>query len=98
MADDGKIKKVVRERYGELALRGLSCCQSASCCPVEIGEKIGYTETDLQAAPEGANLGLGCGNPSPWPPCLRAKRSSTWAAGRVSTVSSPPAGSAPRAG
>ena len=63
MADDGKIKKVVRERYGELALRGLSCCQSASCCPVEIGEKIGYTETDLQAAPEGANLGLGCGNP-----------------------------------
>jgi SAM-dependent methyltransferase len=25
--------------------------------------KMGYTEKDLEAAPEGANLGLGCGNP-----------------------------------
>jgi len=29
----------------------------------EIGKKIGYDEADLSAAPEGANLGLGCGNP-----------------------------------
>ena len=29
----------------------------------DIGKKIGYTEEDLKAAPEGANLGLGCGNP-----------------------------------
>ena len=29
----------------------------------DIGKKIGYTEEELKAAPEGANLGLGCGNP-----------------------------------
>ena len=28
-----------------------------------MSKKIGYTEEDLKAAPEGANLGLGCGNP-----------------------------------
>lgn len=30
---------------------------------MEIGRKIGYAESDIAAVPEGANLGLGCGNP-----------------------------------
>lgn len=29
----------------------------------DIGKKIGYAESDIAAVPEGANLGLGCGNP-----------------------------------
>jgi len=64
-----KIKKLVQEKYGEVAKSGSSCCAPAvSCCSdpgssIEISTQIGYTETELQSVPEGANLGLGCGNP-----------------------------------
>ncbi len=63
------IKKVLREAYGRIGKQGRSCCVPAnSCCgsaPLadEISKKIGYTEEEVGAVPEGANLGLGCGNP-----------------------------------
>jgi len=62
------IKKTVQDQYGKIASTGGSCCPSASCCGgpavvTEIGRKIGYADSDLSAVPEGANLGLGCGNP-----------------------------------
>lgn len=61
------IKSVVREKYGNIAAASGSCCPSASCCGgpalTDIGKKIGYAESDIAAVPEGANLGLGCGNP-----------------------------------
>ena len=66
---DKKIKKIVRERYAEIARQESSCCGPAqSCCgspdrEQDIGKNIGYTEEDLKGVPEGANLGLGCGNP-----------------------------------
>ena len=64
-----EIKKYVRERYARAADQGTSCCQPAtSCCgggkeTDVISKSIGYTDQDLKAVPEGANLGLGCGNP-----------------------------------
>ncbi len=64
-----KIKKSVRDRYGKIAKKAGSCClPSASCCGGEntvkkIGKGIGYSTEDLKSVPEGANLGLGCGNP-----------------------------------
>ncbi|MCX6659557.1 MAG: arsenite methyltransferase [Candidatus Bathyarchaeota archaeon] len=64
-----RIKKVVREGYAKIAEQGSSCCGSVnSCCggvdvTQDISRKIGYTEEELKNAPEGANLGLGCGNP-----------------------------------
>ena len=66
--EEKDIKNVVREKYGKIADTSGSCCPSASCCGepgfiAEIGKKIGYAESDLSAVPEGANLGLGCGNP-----------------------------------
>src|SRR6185312_5998967 len=48
------------------------CCApapaAASCCGVDASpdaksERIGYSAAELAAVPEGANLGLGCGNP-----------------------------------
>ncbi len=66
---DKKIKKIVREGYATIAKQGNSCCAPVnSCCgsadvAQDISEKIGYTEKELKAIPEGANLGLGCGNP-----------------------------------
>jgi arsenite methyltransferase len=64
-----EIKKVVREGYGKIAQKDLSCCGPAtSCCGSQelvqdISKKIGYSDDELKVVPEGANLGLGCGNP-----------------------------------
>ncbi len=61
-----KIREVVREKYGQAA-RGESCCGTSGCCGAsnveDIAAAIGYSEDDLNHVPEGANLGLGCGNP-----------------------------------
>ena len=67
--DKEEIKKVVREGYGKIAEQDSSCCSPGkSCCggtdsAQDISRRIGYTEEELKAVPEGANLGLGCGNP-----------------------------------
>jgi len=64
-----EIKEVVREGYAKIAKQGSPCCTPVnSCCgstdlAQDISKKIGYTEKELTAVPEGANLGLGCGNP-----------------------------------
>lgn len=64
------VKKIVREGYAEIAKGQNPCCHpKTTCCGSEpdyskrVSKSIGYTEDDLRAAPEGANLGLGCGNP-----------------------------------
>ncbi len=62
-------KKIVREQYAKVAVQRSYCCGPvSSCCgtsdPAQsISRKIGYSEEELKAVPEGANLGLGCGNP-----------------------------------
>lgn len=66
--DGESIVRKVREKYGEIAERSGSCCGPASgstcCAPAEkVSEKLGYTRNDLEAIPEGADLGLGCGAP-----------------------------------
>jgi len=60
-------KELVRERYGAIAAGARkSCCgesASAARCPTTVAERIGYSAEEVKAAPEGADLGLGCGNP-----------------------------------
>ncbi len=57
------IKDLVRTRYGSIAAASSSCCAPAapSCCGDS--NQIGYSDAELASLPEGANLGLGCGNP-----------------------------------
>jgi len=64
------IKKEVKKKYGEIAASSGSCCGPASscCCSTapsagELSAAAGYTIAELATIPEGANLGLGCGNP-----------------------------------
>lgn len=63
------IKDIVKEKYGNIAHESSPCCApSTPCCGSttstdEISRIIGYSQAELQAVPEGANLGLGCGNP-----------------------------------
>ena len=66
-----QIKEMVRARYGGIAAASeTSCCEptASSCCGPEAAShdkarRMGYSEAELTAVPEGANLGLGCGNP-----------------------------------
>jgi SAM-dependent methyltransferase len=64
------IKKEVRTRYAKVAKTSGSCCASkVSCCSAppsskQVSKMIGYSQEEIAAVPEGANLGLGCGNPT----------------------------------
>jgi arsenite methyltransferase len=68
---DQEIKSAVRKHYAEIARGETSCCgpaaSSGGCCTAPeaagLSGKIGYEERDLRGVPEGADLGLGCGNP-----------------------------------
>jgi SAM-dependent methyltransferase len=71
--DDARIKEMVRARYGGIAAAsGTSCCApvASSCFGPEgaasshdKARRMGYSEAELTAVPDSANLGLGCGNP-----------------------------------
>lgn len=71
--DDGSdLRGSVRKRYAEIADAeggGSCCCSGKSCCaPDALGQpsasvKLGYSAEELDAVPDGANMGLGCGNP-----------------------------------
>lgn len=66
MKEKKDIKKSIQKTYGDIAKTGSSCCCSCSCDGTSanaISQKVGYTEQDMSTVPEGANLGLGCGNP-----------------------------------
>jgi len=63
-----EIKKVVRDGYAKALSQSTSCCSTGSCCcgtdqAKEISKKVGYSDSEMTAVPEGANLGFGCGNP-----------------------------------
>ncbi len=67
---DSEIKKAVREGYARVAKQD-SCCNPnvSSCCrdaarAEKISGGIGYSHEEMGAVPDGANLGLGCGNPT----------------------------------
>jgi arsenite methyltransferase len=65
-----EIRSQVQEHYGAVARTGASCC-APGCCggaatspgPAETALRLGYSTQDLGSVPDGANLGLGCGNP-----------------------------------
>ena len=63
-----EVRSQVQKRYGEIAREGGGCGCAPSCCGAEgnegsLSERLGYTGEELSAAPEGSNLGLGCGTP-----------------------------------
>ncbi|MFA5795388.1 MAG: arsenite methyltransferase [Candidatus Brocadiia bacterium] len=64
------IKKIVKAGYGKIAKSESSCCGSGCGCggggvglSQSISRGIGYSDAEIKAVPDGANLGLGCGNP-----------------------------------
>lgn len=64
---------MVRQGYAAIAAREDACCPPRTACcgsskkevtPDELARQIGYSAEELAALPEGANLGLSCGNPA----------------------------------
>lgn len=62
---DDEVRKTVRKQYGKVAEQGGGCGCAPSCCGPSAGasENVGYARDELLAVPEGADMGLGCGNP-----------------------------------
>ena len=73
------VRDTVRAGYAEIARAGqwssvkaddASCCGGGGCCgpttlsPDQVARAVGYSTDDLSAIPDGANLGLSCGNPT----------------------------------
>lgn len=66
-----QVREKVREGYAGIAKsKGASCCGPTSCGSADgaqsadaLAQAIGYSEEELKALPEGANMGLSCGNP-----------------------------------
>lgn len=69
MKNPTDIKKIVKEEYGQIAKTSAQCgCGSCGCSSNITVQKqsgeMGYSEDEMMAVPDGANLGLGCGNPT----------------------------------
>ncbi len=63
------IRDTVREGYARIATGKESCCGVGSTCcgnvaSADLAQHIGYLPEELAALPEGANMGLSCGNPT----------------------------------
>jgi arsenite methyltransferase len=59
-----KLKDFVKNRYGEIAKKGATCCSCNGVTTLKQAEAIGYSLEELKNIPESAILGLGCGNPT----------------------------------
>ena len=90
------IREAVRDRYGRIAeeadeAKG-SCC-GPSCCgatsETSTSSAVGYNDEQLGQIPEGADLGLGSGNPVSHAALQGGTRFWTWAPGEGSTAFSP---------
>jgi len=62
------VRERVRKGYAAIAEGGGSCCGPAkSCCgggnATGVAKAIGYSDAELATLPDGANMGLSCGNP-----------------------------------
>ena len=64
------VRAAVRDGYAQIAKKEASCCSGVSCCgsnaedSTKLAQYVGYGAEELAALPEGANMGLSCGNPT----------------------------------
>jgi len=67
--DAQRIRETVRSGYAEIATRGATssgggCCGAGACGSGAVATRVGYAADELAALPEGADMGLSCGNPT----------------------------------
>ncbi len=69
MQNDNEIKKIVKEKYGQIAKQSTSCCGPKTCCGSKNSKLVGYSMIqddyrNLEGYVAEADLGLGCGIPT----------------------------------
>ena len=62
MKNAKRIKQIVKKSYSDIAKSSCGCCCSNKKAQRQLGQ-MGYSDDEMTQVPEGANLGLGCGNP-----------------------------------
>jgi arsenite methyltransferase len=72
--DAEAVRAAVRDGYGKIANKnaecgcgsggGVSCCGSNAEDSAQLAKYVGYSAEELAALPNGANMGLSCGNPN----------------------------------
>lgn len=70
--DSEAVREMVRQGYTKIAQDisagccnpGGSCCGSSPQDSDKLAKELGYSVEELQALPDGANMGLSCGNPA----------------------------------
>src|SRR5215469_10749335 len=68
--DSESVRQMVRDGYSKIAEKDTSCCSGVSCCgsnaedSAQLAQYVGYSAEELAALPDGANMGLSCGNPN----------------------------------
>jgi arsenite methyltransferase len=63
---DEDVRSAVRTHYAQVAKQGASAGCAPGCCGApqpDASRQLGYESADLTSVPEGADMGLGCGNP-----------------------------------
>jgi SAM-dependent methyltransferase len=62
LVEKDTVHDIVRQNYSKVATSQQGCCAKdrATATPAN---QLGYTAEEIAALPEGADLGLGCGNP-----------------------------------
>lgn len=61
-----QVREIVRTGYAAIATGQSSCCCGGDCNsydPTRLAESVGYSAQSLANLPQGANMGLSCGNP-----------------------------------
>jgi arsenite methyltransferase len=71
MDQNQSVRDIVRQGYAAIAESGAAGCCAPSCCggggedsATALAQAVGYDAAELNALPEGANMGLSCGNPT----------------------------------
>ncbi|MFM1941255.1 MAG: Arsenical resistance operon trans-acting repressor ArsD [Verrucomicrobiota bacterium] len=69
--DSEAVREMVRTGYSQVANGGSDrrsggggCCDGGGCDPETLARHVGYSLEELSVLPEGANMGLSCGNPN----------------------------------
>jgi arsenite methyltransferase len=63
-SSDISTQEAIREAYGKIALQGGGCCGGLSSISSEASQALGYQSDELAVLPNGADMGLSCGNPN----------------------------------